>query len=158
VHLNYTNTLTEDSQNPHQTDQNRSDDDFDLNLIRVTIHNLSQGGTILERSDYSDENSWRNTFNTIELINTVASRLSLYDRYWPYGDSHSNIDDDEIIFHTRSCCLGTSDYEGNGYLTPECSPHNHVEFNYIAPYKTSQQARDHLLNHNDVLADENGKL
>ena len=37
-------SLTEDSQNPHQIDRDRSDDDFDLNLVGVTIHNLSQGG------------------------------------------------------------------------------------------------------------------
>ena len=49
----------EDPQNPDQTNQDCGDDDFDLNLIRVTIHNLSQGGTVLEKSDNSDDNNWR---------------------------------------------------------------------------------------------------
>ena len=88
----------------------------------------------------------------------MASRLSLYDRYWPYGDDHLDVDDDDIISHTHSCYLGASDYEGNRYLTPEHSPHNHVEFDFIAPYVTSQHAQDRLLNHNDVLAYENRML
>ena len=37
-------------------------------------------------------------------------------------------------------------------------PHDHVEFDYAAPYETSEQAWDRLLNHNDVLAEENRKL
>lgn len=51
-----------------------------------------------------------------------------------------------------------NDYEGNRYLTTEHSPHNHFKFDYAAPYETNQQAQDCLLNHNDVLADENQKL
>jgi hypothetical protein len=51
-----------------------------------------------------------------------------------------------------------NDHEGNGYITPECSPRDHVEFDYAAPYETSQQAQDRLLNHHDVLAKENRKL
>jgi hypothetical protein len=50
------------------------------------------------------------------------------------------------------------DHEGNGYITPERSPHDHVKFDYAAPYETSQQARDRLLNHNDMLAEKNQKL
>jgi hypothetical protein len=37
-------------------------------------------------------------------------------------------------------------------------PHDHFEFDYAAPYETSQQARDRLFNHNNVLAEENRKL
>jgi hypothetical protein len=69
-----------------------------------------------------------------------------------------DIDDDDIISHTRSCYLGANDHAGNRYITPECFPHDHFKFDYVAPYKSSQQAKDHLLNHNDVLAEENQKL
>jgi hypothetical protein len=84
--------------------------------------------------------------------------VSLYDRHRSQEDDHVNVDDDDIISHSHSCYLGASDYEGNGYLTPERSPHNHFAFDYVAPYETSQQARDRLLNHNDELADKNQKL
>jgi hypothetical protein len=66
-----------------------------------------------------------------------------------------DVDDDDIISHSHSCYLGANDYEGNMYITPEHSPHDHVNFDYAAPSETSQQARDRLLNHNDKLADEN---
>ena len=88
----------------------------------------------------------------------MASHLSLYDRYRSQEDDHTNVDNDAIISHTRSCYLSSSDYEGNGYLTLVCYPHNHFEFDYAAPYETSQHAWDRLLNHNNVLADENRKL
>jgi hypothetical protein len=32
-----------------QTNRDYSDDDFDLNLFGVTIHNFRQGGTVLEK-------------------------------------------------------------------------------------------------------------
>jgi hypothetical protein len=73
-----------------------------------------------------------------KLINTVASCLSLYDRYRPRRVNHTNIDDDDIILHIRSCYLGANDHDGNGYITPECSPHDHFEFDYTAPYEISQ--------------------
>jgi hypothetical protein len=48
---------TEDPKNSHHIDQDHNDDDFDSNLVGVTIHNLSQSGTILEQSDLYDENN-----------------------------------------------------------------------------------------------------
>jgi hypothetical protein len=69
-----------------------------------------------------------------------------------------DVDDDDIILHTRSCYPSTNDHEANGYITPEHSPHDYFELDYAAPYETSQQAWDRLLNHNDMLADENQKL
>ena len=93
-----------------------------------------------------------------ELINAVTSCLSLLDRYQPHGASHLDVDDDFIISHTCSCCLGVNDHEGNKYITPERSPPDHVELDYAAPYETSEQAWDRLLNHNDMLVEENQKL
>ena len=69
-----------------------------------------------------------------------------------------DVDDDDIISHSRSCYLDANDFEGNMYITPERSPHDHFDFDYATPYETSQQAWDCLLNHNDLLADENRKL
>jgi hypothetical protein len=89
-----------------------------------------------------------------ELINAVASRLSLIDYYRPRGASHPDVDDDYIILHTRSCYLGVNN-RGKWVYHTRTFPHDHVEYNYAAPYETSQQAWDHLLNHNDVLAKEN---
>ena len=66
-----------------------------------------------------------------------------------------DVGDDDIILHAHSSYLNANDHEGNGYITPEHSPHDHFEFDYVTPYETIQQARDHLLNHNDVLAEEN---
>jgi hypothetical protein len=51
-----------------------------------------------------------------------------------------DVDDDDIISHSRSCYLGANYYEGNRYITPERSPHDHVDFDYATPYETSQQA------------------
>ena len=34
--------------------------------------------------------------------------------------------------------FGANDHKGNRYITLERSPHDHVEFDYAAPYKTSQ--------------------
>lgn len=149
---------TKDPQNPDQTDRDCGDDNFDLNLIGVTIHNLSLGGTVLEKSEDSDDNNWRHGTDAPRLINSAASCLSLYDCDQLNVGSDANGDDDDIISHTWSCYLSTHDYEENGYQTPEHSPHNHFEFDYAAPYETSQQARDHLLNHINVLADKNQKL
>ena len=109
-----------------------------MNQVGVTINNLSQGGTVLEQSDHSDESDRPHYTGATELINTVASRLSLYDRYRPHGVNHTDVDDDDIISHLRSCYLGENDYKGNGYITPERSPHDHVNFDYAAPYETSQ--------------------
>lgn len=59
----------------------------------------------------------------------------------------------------RGCYLSVSDGCGeNGYHAPEHSPHNYFDFDYTMPYETSQEAKDCLLNHNDVLAEENQKL
>jgi hypothetical protein len=142
----------------HHTDRDHSDDGLNSNLVGVTIHNLSQGGTVLEQSDHSDESDRPHYIGAADLINTAASRLSLYNRYRPHGVNHTDVDDDDIISHSRNCYLGANDYEGNRYITPEHSPHDHVNFDYAAPSETSQQARDRLLNHNDKLADENQKL
>jgi hypothetical protein len=49
-----------------------------------------------------------------------------------------DVDDDDIISHSRSCYLGANYYEGNRYITLERSPHDHVDFDYATPYKTSQ--------------------
>jgi hypothetical protein len=147
----------EDPKNPHHTDWDHNNDDFDLSLVIVTIHNLSQGGTILEQLDHFDENNWHHNMEAAELFNIVASRLSLYDHYWPSGANHMNVDDDDIISHTRSCYLGSNGQEGNGYITPEHSQ-DYFEYDYAAPYETSHQAWDRLLNHNDMLVDENWKL
>jgi hypothetical protein len=97
---------------------------------------------------------------TLEPLNSLTRWLhaSLYDRCWPCGVNHTDVDDDDIISHTRSCYLRADGHEGNGYITLELSPHDYFEFDYAAPYETSQQAQDHLLNHNDMLADENWKL
>ena len=130
----------ENPKNPRHTDQDYNDDGFDSNLIGVTIHNLSQSGTVLEQSDHSDETNQRHDIGATELINTVASRLSLYDRDRPHVVHDMDVDYDDIISHTRSCYLGVNDHEGNMYITPECSPHDHFEFDYVAPYETSQQA------------------
>jgi hypothetical protein len=148
----------EDPRNPNQIDQDCSDKDFDLDLVGVTIHNLSEGSTVLEGSNDSDDNNWWHGTDASKLINSAASRLSLYDCNELYAGSHTNADDDDIILQTRNCYRSTNNYEENGYRTPEHSPHNHFEFDYATPYETSQQAQDHLLNHNDVLADENKKL
>jgi len=86
----------EDSQNPHETDQDYNNDNFDSNLVGVTIHNLSQGITILEKSDYSDENDRQHGTGVTEPINTATSCLSLYDRYWPREDEYTDVDDDII--------------------------------------------------------------
>ena len=75
-----------------------------------------------------------------ELINIVASCLSLCDRYRPHGVNRTDVHDDDIISHTRSCYLGANDHEGNEYITPERSPHDNFKFDYAAPYETSQQA------------------
>ena len=97
---------------------------------------------------------------TLEPPNSLTRWLhaSLYDRNRPCGVNHTDVDDDDIILHTQSCYLSINGHEGNGYITPERSPHDYFKFDYEAPYKTSQQPWDHLLNHNDVLADENWKL
>ena len=108
----------EDSQNPSQTDWDHSNDDFNSNLVGVTIHNLSQGGTVLEKSDYSDENDRQHDTSVTEPINTAPSCLSLYDHYRPHGINHTDVDDDDIISHTCSCYLGANDHEGNEYITP----------------------------------------
>jgi hypothetical protein len=50
-----TESPTKDPQNLDQTDWDCGDDDFDLNLVRVTIHNLGQGGTVMEKSNDSDD-------------------------------------------------------------------------------------------------------
>jgi hypothetical protein len=68
---------TEDSRTARQTDWGHSDDDFGLNLVGVTIHNLSQGGTVLEELDYSDNNHLRHNAYASRFINEAASRLSL---------------------------------------------------------------------------------
>jgi hypothetical protein len=70
----------------------------------------------------------------------------------------SHVNNDYIISHTRNCYLGVNDHKGNRYITPERSPHNHVEFDYAASYETNQQAQDRLLNHNDMLTEENRKI
>ena len=69
-----------------------------------------------------------------------------------------DVGDDDIILHAHSSYLNANDHEGNGYITPECSLHDHFEFDYASPYEISQQARDRLLHHNDMLANENRKL
>ena len=62
----------ENPKNPHHTDWNHSDDGLNLNLVRVTIHNLSQGGTVLEQSDHSIESDRLHYIGAAELINTAA--------------------------------------------------------------------------------------
>ena len=109
-----------------------------MNLVRVTIRNLTQDDTVQEKSDYSDESSRRHDIDASKLMNTVACRLSLYDCNQSPEGNHANADDDDIISHTLSCYLSMNDYEGNGYLTPKHSPHNHFKFDYVVPYKTSQ--------------------
>jgi hypothetical protein len=128
-----------------------------LNLVGVTIHNLSQGGTVLEESDDSDDTNCRYGTDASRLINSATFCLSLYNFDQLYAGSSTNVDDDDIISHMCNYYLSTNYYEENGYHTPEHSPHNHFEFDYAAPYETSQWARDRLLNDN-VLADENRKL
>jgi len=103
----------EDPKNLCHNDWDHNDDNFGSNLVGVTIHNLSQGGTILEQLDYSDESNWCHDMGAAELINTLASCLSLYDHYRPHGFNYTDIDDDDIISHTRSCYLGANDHEGN---------------------------------------------
>jgi hypothetical protein len=98
----------EDLKSPHHTDWDHNNDDFDLSLVIVTIHNLSQGGTILEQLDHFDENNWHHNMEAAELFNIVASRLSLYDHYRPSRANHTNADDDDIISHTHSCYLGSN--------------------------------------------------
>jgi hypothetical protein len=129
---------TENLKKPSHNDRDHSVDGFESNLVGVTIHNLSQGDTVLEQSDHSDEGNRRHDIGAAELINTAASRLSFYDRYQPHGVNHTDVDDDDIISHTRSCYFGANDHEGNGYITPERSPHDHFEFDYAACYETSQ--------------------
>ena len=73
-----------------------------------------------------------------KLINIVASRLSLYDYYRPHGVNYTDVDDHDIISHTRSCYLGANDHEGNRYMTHERSPHDRFEFDCASPYETSQ--------------------
>ena len=67
----------ENSKNPRHTNQDDDDDGLDSNLVEVIVHNLSQGGTVLEQLDHSDENNQPHDMGTVELINTVASRHSL---------------------------------------------------------------------------------
>jgi len=110
----------ENPKNPCHTDRDHHNDDFGSNLVGVTIHNLSQGGTVLD--DYSNESNWRHDMGATELINTAAPRLSLYDHYRPHGVNHTDVDDDDIISHTPSCYLGANDHKGNKYITPERSP------------------------------------
>jgi hypothetical protein len=76
---------------------------------------------------------------TLELLNSLTRRFhaSLYDRYWPRGVNHTDVDNDDIILHTRSCYLSANGHEGNGYITPERSPRDYFEFDYAAPYETS---------------------
>jgi hypothetical protein len=88
---------TKKPKNPRHTDGDHHNDDCGSNLVGVTIHNLSQGSTVLEQSDYSDESDRHHDMGTTELINAVALRLSLHDRYWPRGARHSDVDDDYII-------------------------------------------------------------
>jgi hypothetical protein len=71
----------EDPKTPCHTDRDHSDDGSDLNLVGVTIHNLSQGDTVLDQLDYSDEKNRHHNMGTAKLINIVASRLCLYDSY-----------------------------------------------------------------------------
>lgn len=74
----------------------------------------------------------------------------------------SEDDDDDIISHKRGCYLGTLDHLNgcgeNRWRTPDQSPRNHFDFDHEVPYETSQEARDRLLNHNDVLVGENRRL
>jgi len=51
-----------------------------------------------------------------------------------------------------ACC------EENGWRTQDQSPRDHFYFDYEAPYETSQEIRDRLLNHNDALVEENRQL
>jgi hypothetical protein len=67
-----TESPTKDPQNQDQTDWDCGDDDFDLNLVRVTIHNLSQGGTVMEKSNDSDDYNWRHGIDASRLTNSTA--------------------------------------------------------------------------------------
>jgi hypothetical protein len=62
----------------------------------------------------------------------------------------------------RTCYVGTPDrlngYGENGWGTTDQSPHNHFYYDHEIPYETSQEARDRLLIHNDVWAEENRQL
>ena len=88
---------TENPKDPHHTNGDHSNDGLDLNLVGVTIHNLSQSGIVLEQSDHSDKSDRLHDIGAVELINTAASRLSLYDRYRTRGVNHTDVDDDDII-------------------------------------------------------------
>jgi hypothetical protein len=128
----------ENPKNPCHTDWDHNNDNSNLNLVGVTIHNLSQGGTILEQSDHSDESNRCHDTGTAELIGAAASLLSLYNRYRPHGVDCADVDDDDIISHTRSCYLSANGHEGNGYITPERSPRDCFKFDCAAPYETNQ--------------------
>ena len=62
----------------------------------------------------------------------------------------------------RGCYLGTPEHLNgrgeNGWRTPNQPPHNHFDFDHEVPYETSLEAWDRLLNHNDVLVEENRRL
>ncbi|CAD6212108.1 unnamed protein product [Miscanthus lutarioriparius] len=113
-----------ETENPRHTDWDPHDDDFSSNLVEVTIHNLSQGGTILEQSNSSDESDRHHDMGATKLANTAAPCLSLYDRYQSRGVSHKDVDDDYIILHTRSCDLGVNGHEGNGFRAPNIEKHD----------------------------------
>ena len=85
---------TEDPKNPDQTDWDCSDDDFDSNFVEVTIHNISQGGTILEKSDNSNHEDWWHSADTSRLVNPIAFCwfLDNYDQL--LKNTNSNDDDD----------------------------------------------------------------
>jgi hypothetical protein len=49
-----------------------------------------------------------------------------------------DVDNHDIISHTRSCYLSVNGQEGNGNITPKHSPCDYFEFDFTAPYETSQ--------------------
>jgi hypothetical protein len=129
---------TEKPKTPCHTERDHHDDDLGSNLVGVTIHILNQGDTVLEQSDYSNESDRRHDMGATVLINTATSRLSIYDRYRPHGVNHMDVDDDNIISHTRCCYLGVNDHEGEQVHHTRTFPHDHVEFDYTTNYETSQ--------------------
>ena len=68
----------EKPKNSCHTDRDHYDDDFGSSLVRFTMHNLSQSGTVLEQLDYSEESDRRHDMGATKLINmTVIGHMEL---------------------------------------------------------------------------------
>jgi hypothetical protein len=99
---------TEDLLNTNQTDWDCSDDDLDPKFVGVTIYNLSQGDTVLEKSYDSNHDDWQHGVDTSGLVNSIAFCQSLDNSDWLLDEIDSDNDKDEIISHMCGGYLSTT--------------------------------------------------